>query len=736
MTTATPILLLATLMALTGCERQYTHEEHQEGLAYEVYQRESDEIYAKVGDPAAQPTAQMLRAMILKTQSFELDRMPIGYWNYLGLYNAREAEHVTKEEVAGWAENGVTVMKGPEWISDNPEHLAKVMELLDWCAEYDVQLILRDGRAQTPAPGEPDRSAESKADIAAHPAFFGYHLCDEPRFDPETLAQGDYGTATEAARMKQRIPNARPFVSMGGYSPGVESYIGTKDYVEYVDIFGEHGDLDYFCFNQYGGMGTGRGSWNNYFANMRIVREASWRYGIPFWTTQASVTHFSMVDVTYQTQIWQFNASLASGATGVMWYHYYLRDPQKDYRYAPIDSFWRRTDTWETMRDIHAGFHRRYGDLFLNMAVTRVTYLPHGFGGGEAFTPSEVLVDARQGYDYDPAIPMMVSEFIDLEGQRYVMVVNLDREKSVWMVLHYAGEDVEIYSYDWYGEEYRGTSYAGWAVPSPVKRYDDYLAAGYVVGPGESFVQRVDSTELRQSKLTLEMRALAGLPPQMPLAEQLAAERAASDDAQPAVETPATPTEPGWPASAAPPDNTPRDLLRRCHNALRDGNAEEYLACYRGNDPTYLEAFVGAFEFSRAHLELMRVLEEHYGQGSWERFKELESFLQPQDLGGPDWPTSGTIKWNGISDWDGISTNALWYEYDVPQEDQLPRRLRLVDEHWSFVIWWDSDQIDSAIEATNEWVAKTIAATEAANEGPDVYTLQQVRDVYQGRSPR
>ncbi|MHC4984980.1 MAG: Sec-independent protein translocase family protein [Planctomycetota bacterium] len=89
-----------------------------------------------------------------------------------------------------------------------------------------------------------------------------------------------------------------------------------------------------------------------------------------------------------------------------------------------------------------------------------------------------------------------------------------------------------------------------------------------------------------------------------------------------------------WPVSAAPPDNSPRDLLWRCHNSQRNGTVHEYLACYRGNDPAYREAAVGAFRFAEAHLELRRVVEEHYGQGAWERFKTLSSFVQPQDLGG------------------------------------------------------------------------------------------------------
>jgi len=187
--------------------------------------------------------------------------------------------------------------------------------------------------------------------------------------------------------------------------------------------------------------------------------------------------------------------------------------------------------------------------------------------------------------------------------------------------------------------------------------------------------------------------------------------------------------ERGWPVSAAPPDNTPRDLLRRCDNSLRDGNVLEYLACHRGNDPAYREAMVGAFKFSNAFLELRRAVEEHYGQGAWGRFAKLRSFLQPQYIGRPDWPTSGTMKWDGVSD------EALWYEYDVPLEDQLPTRLRRMDGHWCFVMHENSTPIDAIVAGINEYVGNTETATEAARKGPGTYTLEQVRDVYEGVEP-
>ena len=187
--------------------------------------------------------------------------------------------------------------------------------------------------------------------------------------------------------------------------------------------------------------------------------------------------------------------------------------------------------------------------------------------------------------------------------------------------------------------------------------------------------------------------------------------------------------ETDWPVSAAPPDNSPRDLLWRCHNAQRSGNRREFLACYRGNDPAHVRAMAEGFKYIEAHVELMRVLEEHYGHGAWQRFMDLGMVWYPQDLGGPDWPTSGTMRWDGVSD------EALWYWADLPEEDQLPRGLRLVDEHWCFVMPESGMPIDAILETIDEFVAKTEAATQAARQGPDAFTLEQVRQVWIDHEP-
>jgi hypothetical protein len=527
-------IVLATLLAIAtlGCT-SYTDLDRQQGLAYDEYVRDSKTVYAKIGDPSAEPTAEMLRAMILKNQSFEMDLMPIGYWNYVHL-GSKFSKHVNEDEVIGWADNGVTVMKGPEWSWNDEKQLAHMKELLGWAEKHDVKVMVRDWRMYKTEDGSTERAEASIADFATHPAFFGYHCYDEPRFDPEKPEE--LGVVEQPLWMREQLPDARPFVTAGAFTTGAHTYMGTESYPAYFDRFGDEGALDFFSANQYAGMYRGRLGWNNHFTTMRLLREASWRHGIPFWTTLCSVSHFGMAPVTYDTQNWQFNTAVASGSTGVLWYYYYMRNPQKDYRGSPVDAFWDRTPTWDVMRKIHKGFHGRYGDLFLNLAVTRVSFLPDGYGGGNVLEPDSSVVVANAVAASDETVPLLISEFIDLEGGRYAMVVNLSRDKSVFMGVKYPGDDVQIYSYDWesQGRERGGASDNRYGYPRPESRRDDALVVSYQLAPGDAFLQRVDSTLIRESELTLQMRQLTGLEPQEPLAIERAREAVANaqDDTQ------------------------------------------------------------------------------------------------------------------------------------------------------------------------------------------------------------
>jgi hypothetical protein len=486
--------------------------------------KESDEEWSQYGNPDAVPDVEKLRDIILKNQSFELDRMPVGYWTYLS-FHGDTAEHITEQEVADWAAIGATVMKGPEWNPDNPEHYAGMMQLLDWCEDYNIKLMIRDGRTSPGRDGAPSRVLESRDDVAQHPAFFGYHICDEPH----ALAEdGGKGLTDHCQNIQQNIEGGRPYINGGPFHPGVEDFLGVESYEEYIDIFGRDGNVDFLAFDIYDQMFRGRAGWNAYFANLRLYREGGWRHGLPYWITPISSGHFAYEPPTFDDYRWQMNSSVASGAQGILWFFYYMREPHLNYIDPPVDEFWEKTQTWDDMRKVHQAFHKRYGDLFMNLASTRVTFLPGGYGGGIEYTGNEVtrMVIAAN----DTTAPAILGEFVDMEGQRYIMLVNLHRTDSVWWSIAFPGDDVEIYQYTWEGEERPGAASAA----SKFERGErtGNIGVGYWLRPGQAIVQRVDSTMIRESELTLAMRELNGLDPQGPLDLELAIQRLAEAEAR------------------------------------------------------------------------------------------------------------------------------------------------------------------------------------------------------------
>ena len=131
---------------------------------------------------------------------------------------------------------------------------------------------------------------------------------------------------------------------MGRYVKGVEEWAGYTNRPDYLDMMAEYGDLDFYCYDCYEQMNPGKAGWHEHFDNLRLHREASWRNGIPFWVTMLSVGHFKFECPTYNDLRWQFNTAVCSGASGVQWFFYYMRDPHSNYRFPPVDEFWEKTD--------------------------------------------------------------------------------------------------------------------------------------------------------------------------------------------------------------------------------------------------------------------------------------------------------------------------------------------------------------------------------------------------------
>ena len=426
-----------------------------------------------------------MRAMIDKTQSFGLGKYPISFWSYTNLNE--HGHHMDELEVDMWADAGFTVPQSPSFDPANPEQVAHMRRLLDWADERGMKLILSDprGYARRGPEGKliPDDYASgieaAVEQFGDHPALFGFHVGDEPGA-AEKLA------FFECYRIQKQIaPHLHPFANLLPFFPGIEARAGTDTWPNYLDEFAEKSNADLISYDCYAQMNPGQEGWHSYYRNLRLYREAALRNGVPFWNTTLSVGHFNYRCPSFNEIRWQLNTTVASGAHGILWFFYYMRQPHSNYRLSPIDEHWNKTETYDDIRRVQKSFHRHYGDLFTHLASTRVTFYPTAFGEGEVFTPNDTVSRLVAG-EKDP---LLLGEFVDLEGRKYVMLVNNSMTDNVRVGITFPGAGTKVFSWNWEGKEAQGGAYSA----DHQERDEHGLTVYHWLAPGQEAVYRVEA---------------------------------------------------------------------------------------------------------------------------------------------------------------------------------------------------------------------------------------------------
>lgn len=425
-----------------------------------------------------------------------LNRFPIGFWNYTNL--GQHGVYMDEAEVDEWFDAGFTVTLSSSFDPTRPEEVNQFEKILDWAASKGMKIIIVDPRTHGPPGGgghvrtDVQRLPESyQADVSAavrmfgnHPATFGFHIGDEPN-------RSNNDAFFEAYRISKRTaPHLHPFMNLLPWWEGAEETVGYDSWEEYLDAVVAKAKVDFLCYDCYSQMNPGQSGWDMYYKNLRLYREASWRNGVPFWSTILSVGHFRYRTPNYNELRWQFNTALASGANGILWFFYYMRNPHDNYRMSPVDEHWDRTQTYYDLRRIQKSFHRIYQSLFSTLVSTRVTFLPTPFGGGERFTPNELLASVEPDKEDHP---LLIGEFVDRQGLRYVMLVNNSTSESVRVALNFPGKDTQLFSFDWHGRQVEGPAYSA----QRVETTENGLKAWHWLAPGQEAVYRVESEQIR-----------------------------------------------------------------------------------------------------------------------------------------------------------------------------------------------------------------------------------------------
>ena len=429
-----------------------------------------------------------VRSIVEKNQSFGLSRYPISFWSYTNL--TEHGKYMDEAEVEEWADAGFTVPQSPRPDPKDPAQKAHMLKLLDWAHKRGMKLIICDPRCYAKkgpggekgliAPDYADNVRAAVKDFGSHPATFGFHVGDEPDAAMKLAFFECYRV------QKQIAPKLHPFANLLPWWPGAEKRAGSDTWPHYLDEFVTKSNADLISYDHYAQMNPGQAGWEGYYNNLRLYREASLRNGVPFWNTILSVGHFRYRCPNVDEIRWQFNTTVASGANGVLWFFYYMRQPHDNYRLSPVDEHWNRTQTYDDIRRVQKSFHRHYGDLFTRLVSTRVTFHPKAFGEGKVFKAngivSRISPDKRDH-------PILVGEFTDVQARRYAMIVNNSMTESVSVAVTFPGQDVKVFSWDWSGKEREGGAYCAGAQT----RNKAGLMIRHWLAPGQEAVYRVQS---------------------------------------------------------------------------------------------------------------------------------------------------------------------------------------------------------------------------------------------------
>ena len=371
-----------------------------------------------------------------------MKKFPIGFWNYT------RTGQLGPKDVHDWDDLGMTFAMSPEFAAGKSDK-ADMIALLDECEKLGIKMRICDSRVYwrgaSTDPG--DYRARFKAaydDFGRHPACMGFHIGDEPMDD---VAFADCIAANKI--QLETAPELTPFVNFLPYWNGIEkSILHTDTFEEWAERMAKDGDLKLLCYDCYVQMNPEEAGTDQYFRNLNKFSSAAKASGIPVWTTLLSVGHFRYREPSENDMRWQLNTAAACGCKGILWFFIYMRTPMSNYRKAPIDEFWERTESFGWMSRVNRHFQHRFGQFFLGSTLKKTYMLGKSYGGYPLLEGSpDPLIDSVVS---EHGLPGIVSLF-DYDGGKYICIVNNTPFESGMFNVHYSKAVKKIERVDWNG---------------------------------------------------------------------------------------------------------------------------------------------------------------------------------------------------------------------------------------------------------------------------------------------
>ena len=270
---------------------------------------------------------------------------------------------------------------------------------------------------------EIDRTIKTMVDESGRSrAIMGYFITDEPGASAFPALAKAVRAVKKYAPGKLAYINLFPdYATLGAKD---KSQLETETYTEYLERFVNEVNPQVISYDnymvQYSLDLQDYEKTASYYRNLLEVRRIALKYDLPFWNIVSSnqIRPFTTIP-SPANLFFQAYTTLAAGGKGVTWYTYYSRG----YGYAPIDKAGNKTVTWRYLQEANRQI-AVIGPLMNRMISTGVYFTSP--------VPVESLPELPGKFvrKVISKAPVMVGEFRSIEGEDYIMVVNLSLKES------------------------------------------------------------------------------------------------------------------------------------------------------------------------------------------------------------------------------------------------------------------------------------------------------------------
>ncbi|MES2373345.1 MAG: hypothetical protein V4557_12245 [Bacteroidota bacterium] len=255
-------------------------------------------------------------------------------------------------------------------------------------------------------------------------SIIGYHICDEPSSTVFPKLAVAVAAVKKYAPGKLAAINLYPNYATIWQMDQIKSQLGTKTYTEYLERFVNEVKPQIMSYDNYMVEMSmdlvNKEKANSYYTNLVEMRRVALKYNLPFVNVVSSNQIRPFTTIPSPANLaFQAYTTLAAGAGGIRWYTYH----GQAYGYNPIDKEENKTLTWRYLQEVN----RQLSVLGPIMKQLKSTGVYFTSPAPESSLP---LLPGKWVDSVVTDVPMMVGEFVSVNGTKYVMVVNLSLEKS------------------------------------------------------------------------------------------------------------------------------------------------------------------------------------------------------------------------------------------------------------------------------------------------------------------